>query len=145
MVQAGRRRRVRRPAPAGQALQCRPEGYFLDRDHRWHADVIVRLVLLFPYIPDNVTTMQLWTVVHAVIAMLFIAAMLAHIYIGTIGMEGAFEAMKLRRGRSQLGQRASTRFGLKKSRRGARPHRAVRRARCRQNSSDGYSVPGETR
>jgi formate dehydrogenase subunit gamma len=25
--------------------------------------------------------------------MLFIAAMLAHIYIGTIGMEGAFEAM----------------------------------------------------
>ena len=25
--------------------------------------------------------------------MLFVAAMLAHIYIGTIGMEGAFEAM----------------------------------------------------
>ena len=49
--------------------------------------------LLFPYIPDNVTTMQLWTVIHAVIAMLFIAAMLAHIYIGTVGMEGAFEAM----------------------------------------------------
>jgi len=49
--------------------------------------------LLFPYIPDNVTTMQLWTVIHAVIAMLFIAAMLAHVYIGSIGMEGAFEAM----------------------------------------------------
>jgi formate dehydrogenase subunit gamma len=31
--------------------------------------------------------------VHSIIAMLFIAAMLAHIYIGTIGMEGAFEAM----------------------------------------------------
>jgi formate dehydrogenase subunit gamma len=28
-----------------------------------------------------------------VIAMLFISAMLAHVYIGTIGMEGAFEAM----------------------------------------------------
>ena len=41
----------------------------------------------------NVTTLQFWTVIHAVIAMLFIAAMLAHIYIGTIGMEGAFEAM----------------------------------------------------
>ena len=26
-------------------------------------------------------------------AVLFVAAMLAHIYIGTIGMEGAFEAM----------------------------------------------------
>ena len=31
--------------------------------------------------------------IHAVVAMLFIAAMLGHIYIGTIGMEGAFEAM----------------------------------------------------
>ncbi|MDI1263185.1 MAG: formate dehydrogenase subunit gamma, partial [bacterium] len=33
------------------------------------------------------------TVIHAVIAMLFIAAMLAHIYIGSVGMEGAFDAM----------------------------------------------------
>ena len=49
--------------------------------------------LLFPYLPANVTAMQLWTVIHAVIAMLFIAAMLAHIYIGSIGMEGAFDAM----------------------------------------------------
>ena len=49
--------------------------------------------LLFPYLAGNVTTLQLWTVIHAVIAMLFIAAMLAHIYIGSIGMEGAFDAM----------------------------------------------------
>lgn len=49
--------------------------------------------LLFPYIPANVTSLQFWTVIHAVIAMLFIAAMLAHIYIGSIGMEGAFDAM----------------------------------------------------
>jgi formate dehydrogenase subunit gamma len=49
--------------------------------------------LLFPYIPANVTALQFWTVIHAVIAMLFIAAMLAHIYIGSIGMEGAFDAM----------------------------------------------------
>src|SRR3982074_120956 len=49
--------------------------------------------LLFPYLPANVTALQFWTVIHAVIAMLFIAAMLAHIYIGTIGMEGAFDAM----------------------------------------------------
>lgn len=49
--------------------------------------------LLFPYLPGNVTTLQLWTVIHAVVAMLFIAAMLAHIYIGSIGMEGAFDAM----------------------------------------------------
>lgn len=49
--------------------------------------------LLFPYLPADVTALQFWTVIHAVIAMLFIAAMMAHIYIGSIGMEGAFEAM----------------------------------------------------
>ena len=49
--------------------------------------------LLFPYIPADVTALQVWTVIHAVIAMLFIAAMLAHIYIGSVGMEGAFDAM----------------------------------------------------
>ena len=49
--------------------------------------------LLFPYLPGNVTALQYWTVIHAVIAMLLIAVMLAHIYIGTIGMEGAFDAM----------------------------------------------------
>jgi formate dehydrogenase subunit gamma len=37
--------------------------------------------------------MQLAQIVHAVVGVLFVAVMLAHIYIGTIGMEGAFEAM----------------------------------------------------
>jgi formate dehydrogenase subunit gamma len=37
--------------------------------------------------------MQLAEITHGVVAMLFVAAMLGHIYIGTIGMEGAFEAM----------------------------------------------------
>jgi formate dehydrogenase subunit gamma len=32
-------------------------------------------------------------VIHGVAATLFIAFMLGHIYIGTIGMEGAFQAM----------------------------------------------------
>jgi formate dehydrogenase subunit gamma len=49
--------------------------------------------LLFPYLPGNVTTLQLLSVIHAVIAMLLIAIMMAHIYIGSIGMEGAFDAM----------------------------------------------------
>ena len=31
--------------------------------------------------------------VHGIVGVLFIAIMLAHIYIGTIGMQGAFEAM----------------------------------------------------
>ena len=49
--------------------------------------------LIFPYLLGSVTELQVWTIVHAVIAMLFIAAMLAHIYIGSVGMEGAFDAM----------------------------------------------------
>jgi formate dehydrogenase subunit gamma len=32
-------------------------------------------------------------IIHGVVAVLLIAVMLAHIYIGTLGMEGAFEAM----------------------------------------------------
>jgi formate dehydrogenase subunit gamma len=50
-------------------------------------------LLLFPFYGTGISGMQLAEVVHATVAMLFIAAMLGHIYIGTIGMEGAFEAM----------------------------------------------------
>jgi len=49
--------------------------------------------LIFPFYGTTIQTMQQAEMIHGVIAMLFIAAMLAHIYIGTIGMEGAFEAM----------------------------------------------------
>ena len=49
--------------------------------------------LMFPFYLSGIEGMQLAQVVHSVVAMLFIAAMLAHIYIGTIGMEGAFEGM----------------------------------------------------
>ena len=50
-------------------------------------------LLLFPFYVTDIAGMQIAQVIHSVVAMLFIAAMLAHIYIGTIGMEGAFEAM----------------------------------------------------
>ena len=50
-------------------------------------------VLIFPFYGTTIQTMQQGEMVHSVVAMLFIATMLAHIYIGTIGMEGAFEAM----------------------------------------------------
>ncbi len=50
-------------------------------------------LLMFPFYVTDIAGMQTAQVVHSVVAMLFIAAMLAHIYIGTIGMEGAFEAM----------------------------------------------------
>jgi len=50
-------------------------------------------VLMFPFYVTDIAGMQLAQIVHAIVGVLFVAAMLAHIYIGTIGMEGAFEAM----------------------------------------------------
>jgi formate dehydrogenase subunit gamma len=50
-------------------------------------------LLLFPFYGTNIAEMQLAQVVHAVVAVLFVSLILAHIYIGTLGMEGAFEAM----------------------------------------------------
>jgi formate dehydrogenase subunit gamma len=50
-------------------------------------------LLLFPFYLTGIAGMQLAQVVHAVIAVLFVALILGHIYIGTLGMEGAFEAM----------------------------------------------------
>jgi formate dehydrogenase subunit gamma len=50
-------------------------------------------MLLFPFYLTNIAGMQISQVVHAVVAVLFVAVILAHIYIGTLGMEGAFEAM----------------------------------------------------
>ena len=49
--------------------------------------------LMFPFYLTGIEGMQIAQIVHSVVAVLFVAAMLAHIYIGTIGMEGAFEAM----------------------------------------------------
>ena len=50
-------------------------------------------LLLFPFYVTNIFGMQIAQTVHAIVAILFIALILGHIYIGTLGMEGAFEAM----------------------------------------------------
>ncbi|MCC8935398.1 formate dehydrogenase subunit gamma [Bradyrhizobium sp. Arg68] len=50
-------------------------------------------LLLFPFYVTNIAGMQLALIVHGVIAVLFVAVIIAHIYIGTLGTEGAFEAM----------------------------------------------------
>jgi len=50
-------------------------------------------VLLFPFYGTDIADMQIAQIAHAVVAILFIALILGHIYIGTLGMEGAFEAM----------------------------------------------------
>jgi len=51
------------------------------------------VLLLFPFYVTNIAGMQIAHIVHAVVAVLFVAVIIGHIYIGTLGMEGAFEAM----------------------------------------------------
>jgi formate dehydrogenase subunit gamma len=57
------------------------------------AMVMSGYLLIFPFYGTGIAEMQTAEVVHATIAMFYIAAMLGHIYIGSLGMEGAFEAM----------------------------------------------------
>jgi formate dehydrogenase subunit gamma len=58
------------------------------------AMVISGFMLLFPfYYGMNVANMELAQIFHAVVGVLFVALIIAHIYLGTLGMEGAFEAM----------------------------------------------------
>src|SRR3982075_2283137 len=57
------------------------------------AVIISGYLLMFPFYLTDIAGMQIAQIVHAVIAVLFVAVIIAHIYIGTLGMEGAFEAM----------------------------------------------------
>jgi formate dehydrogenase subunit gamma len=57
------------------------------------AAAITGYLLMFPFYATDIAGMQTAQIVHGIVGLLFIAIMLAHIYIGTIGMEGAFEAM----------------------------------------------------
>jgi formate dehydrogenase subunit gamma len=57
------------------------------------AVAVTGYLLMFPFYTSGIEGMQIASVIHSVVAVLFVAAMIAHIYIGTIGMEGAFEAM----------------------------------------------------
>jgi formate dehydrogenase subunit gamma len=57
------------------------------------AVIVSGYLLLFPFYVTDIFGMQIAQGVHAVVAVLFVAVIIAHIYIGTLGMEGAFEAM----------------------------------------------------
>ena len=51
------------------------------------------LVMMFPFAVADVNGMQLSQYVHATVGVILIAIMIAHIYIGSLGMEGAYSAM----------------------------------------------------
>lgn len=51
------------------------------------------IYMLFPFSFADINGMQTAQYVHAVVGVLLVAVIIAHIYIGTLGMEGAYEAM----------------------------------------------------
>lgn len=54
---------------------------------------VTGIYMLFPFQFGDIHTQQLMTVIHAIVAIVLIAIVIGHIYIGTVGMEGAFDAM----------------------------------------------------
>ena len=128
-------------ACAGRPLQCRREAGLLAFACRRHRGLVSGFLLLFPFYGTNIAEMQIAQVVHAIVAVLFIALILGHIYIGTLGMEGAFEAMGT--GEVDLNwakEHHDLWLARKLARRGARPGRAFGNTRgmnvdCRQRCS----------
>jgi len=58
------------------------------------AMMISGYALMFPFYGGlTVGTMELAEIFHGVVGVLFVALIIAHIYLGTLGMEGAFESM----------------------------------------------------
>ncbi|ESR24579.1 formate dehydrogenase subunit gamma [Lutibaculum baratangense] len=51
------------------------------------------IIMMFPFIVFGYDGMQLAQSIHAGAALAMIAVIIGHIYIGTVGMEGAFDAM----------------------------------------------------
>ena len=51
------------------------------------------IIMLFPFSFTDINGMQWAQYVHATVGVIMIAIILGHIYIGTLGMEGAYDAM----------------------------------------------------
>ncbi len=54
---------------------------------------ITGVMMLFPFSAADVNGMQWAQYIHATVGVILIAVMIAHIYIGSLGMEGAYDAM----------------------------------------------------
>lgn len=55
---------------------------------------VTGLIMLFPNFEQVRSTMQQANIVHGVGSVIFVSLAFAHIYIGTIGMEGAYDGMR---------------------------------------------------
>jgi len=90
-------------APGFFAGKHIPSGRFNGGEKAWFWGGVVVLclvlvgsgaVLLFPNFDQVRSTMQQMSVIHMVAALLVIAPAIGHIYMGTIGVEGAYQAMR---------------------------------------------------
>ena len=81
-----------RHAPAGR-FNAGEKGVFWLAMLGGLAVTISGIYLLFPFYFTNIAGMQTAQVMHAIVAMLFIALILAHAYMGTLAQEGNFESM----------------------------------------------------
>jgi formate dehydrogenase subunit gamma len=54
---------------------------------------VTGVIMLFPFSAADINGMQWAQYIHATVGVLLIAVMIAHIYIGSLGMEGAYNAM----------------------------------------------------
>lgn len=50
-------------------------------------------LLMFPFSVTDIAGQQLASVVHGIVGVVLVAIIVAHVYIGSLGMEGAFDAM----------------------------------------------------
>jgi formate dehydrogenase subunit gamma len=55
---------------------------------------VTGLILDFPNFDQTRQTMQIANVIHMIAGLLAVAMLAGHIYLGTIGMQGAYEAMR---------------------------------------------------
>jgi formate dehydrogenase subunit gamma len=90
-------------APGFFAGKHVPSGRFNGGEKAWFwggvvvlsiALVVSGAVLLFPNFDQVRATMQLASIVHMIAAVLVIAAAIGHIYMGTVGVDGAYQAMR---------------------------------------------------
>jgi formate dehydrogenase subunit gamma len=80
-----------------------PSGRFNGGEKAWFwgcvvgltlVSAVTGLILLFPNFDQTRMTMQWAWIFHAVSALLFVLVALGHIYVGTIGVEDAYQAMR---------------------------------------------------
>jgi formate dehydrogenase subunit gamma len=55
--------------------------------------MVAASAMMFPFLWTGYTGMQVVQSLHTAIALLMVGLIIGHIYIGTVGMEGAFSAM----------------------------------------------------